>query len=100
MEVCTSKTPLLKSENRSPSVPDDPRLRLTHPFYGGADNNPYAPLLHAPSESICVRLHYNISVRSPCLVYPELRHNYPGGFQCIPDSIVSRASITLAFQVD
>ena len=45
-------------------------------------------------------LHYSIYVRSPCLGYPELRHNYRVDFRCIPDIIVSRASITLALQVD
>ena len=47
MDLSTSKTPLLRSENQSPFDPHDPRLRLAYPMYGGADHNPYPPPLHA-----------------------------------------------------
>ena len=50
MDHSTSKTPLLGSENQSSFDPDDPRLRLAYPFYGGGDLNPYPPLLHAPQR--------------------------------------------------
>ena len=50
MDVCTSNTPLPRSEHQSPFVPDDDsrQRQLAHTtYYGGnMDDNPYTPLLY------------------------------------------------------
>ncbi|KAF8267037.1 hypothetical protein EI94DRAFT_1786630 [Lactarius quietus] len=40
-------SPLLRSENQSPFVPDNSQRRLAHPIYGSMDHDPYAPLPYA-----------------------------------------------------